>query len=323
MVMFAKCPISKNASGQVIILIVFLLFLGTVSMAGDSPPDSMVALRVGDEMCQGCHCDSTRELFQRNIHARLAVGGEYTCEACHGPGSQHIEEGDTTLIYNPATDYTATGKNYCTDCHKGSDFTSWGGSAHHEAAGGCSDCHTIHCEKKHFLKASDPQLCFGCHAEKRAQARMPSHHPVMEGFIQCSSCHPVHGGKTQFTVGDGSRELCLSCHSSLQGPFVFEHEPVNEDCGICHDPHGTVADKLLLQNEPFLCLSCHPMHFHATLVGFEGEFQAPMHPERSGISTRDGMKKSILTKCTQCHSEIHGSDLPSQSISGRGRALTR
>jgi hypothetical protein len=35
------------------------------------------------------------------------------------------------------------------------------------------------------------------------------------------------------------------------------------------------------------------------------------------------MKKAMLTKCTQCHSEIHGSDLSSQSITGGGKALTR
>jgi DmsE family decaheme c-type cytochrome len=145
----------------------------------------------------------------------------------------------------------------------------------------------------------------------------------MEGLVTCLDCHPVHSGEVKYTVGDESRELCLSCHTSLSGPFIFEHEPVNEDCGICHEPHGTIADKLLIQNEPFLCLSCHPMHFHVTLVGYEGEFSAPMHPERTGVSTRDGMKQAMLTKCTQCHSEIHGSDLPSQSISGSGRALTR
>ena len=323
MVLFYKCPISKNLWGRFLICILFLLFLRTASVEGGAPPDSMGAVQVGDEFCTGCHCDSTRELFKKNVHARLAVGGENTCEACHGPGSKHVEEGDTTLIHNPATDYSVGGKNYCIDCHKGNDFTSWEGSAHYETGEGCSDCHTIHSEAKQSLVREEPELCFGCHAEKRAQLRMPSHHPVMEGFILCSNCHSVHGDKAEFTVGDEGRELCLSCHSVFQGPFIFEHEPVNEDCGVCHDPHGTVADKLLLQNEPFLCLSCHPMHFHVTLLGFEGEFEAPMHPERGGVSTRDGMKEALLTKCTQCHSEVHGSDLPSQSISGRGRALTR
>jgi mono/diheme cytochrome c family protein len=84
-----------------------------------------------------------------------------------------------------------------------------------------------------------------------------------------------------------------------------------------------VADNLLKQQEPTLCLNCHSMHFHAGVVGVDGEFDTPQAPDRGGVSTPDAWKRVMLTKCTQCHTEIHGSDLPSQSISGQGRALTR
>ena len=43
----------------------------------------------------------------------------------------------------------------------------------------------------------------------------------------------------------------------------------------------------------------------------------------SGTSSHDSMKRVMLTKCTQCHQSIHGTDLPSQSITGQGRALNR
>ncbi len=295
------------------------VFFFSVFVSGETPPD---AVEVGDEACLMCH-DELGQDFESNIHYRLAVGDDHTCEACHGPGSKHAEDGDAASIYNPQSDYISTGKNMCISCHGGIEYNSWQGLAHFEVSEGCSDCHTIHGEEKHLLTKQEPGLCFDCHARQKSQARMPSHHPVLEGLIGCSDCHAIHSEEVKYTVGEGNRELCLSCHASLQGPFIFEHEPVNEDCSICHDPHGTIADKLLVQNEPFLCLSCHSMHFHVTLVGYEGEFSAPQHPERGGISTKDGMKKAMLTKCTQCHSEIHGSDLPSQSISGAGKALTR
>ena len=38
---------------------------------------------------------------------------------------------------------------------------------------------------------------------------------------------------------------------------------------------------------------------------------------------RFGMKKSFLTKCTQCHSAVHGSDLPSAGTSGGGTSRSR
>lgn len=92
---------------------------------------------------------------------------------------------------------------------------------------------------------------------------------------------------------------------------------------LCHSPHGTVADNLLTQTEPVLCLNCHAMHFHAAIEGWDGDFTNPQAPERAGTTTADGWKVGMLTKCTQCHTEIHGSDLPSQTISTSGNALTR
>jgi len=309
----------KRPVGIMLACVLGLFFLSSVYVSGESPPD---AVQVGDEVCSACH-DEVSQQFQENIHARLAVGDDNTCEACHGPGSKHAEDGDPASIYNAPKDFTPTGKNMCAGCHKGVAYSSWDGMTHFEAVEGCGDCHKVHGGEKQLLTKQEPQLCFDCHTRQRAQARMPSHHPVMEGLVGCLDCHSVHSDDVKYTVGDDDRELCLSCHTSLSGPFIFEHEPVNEDCGICHEPHGTVANNLLIQNEPFICLSCHPMHFHVTLVGYEGEFSAPLHPERTGLSARDGMKQSVLTKCTQCHSEVHGSDLPSQSISGAGRALTR
>ena len=34
-------------------------------------------------------------------------------------------------------------------------------------------------------------------------------------------------------------------------------------------------------------------------------------------------KVAWTTKCSQCHHQIHGSDLPSQSVPSHGKALTR
>jgi DmsE family decaheme c-type cytochrome len=287
---------------------------------GLPPPN---AQRVGNAACLVCH-EELGAAFVGNIHARLKAGGDHGCEACHGPGSVHSEEGDPATIINPAKEQLATSENLCLNCHKfeGADLAL--GSAHYEITGGCADCHKIHSDSPSLLKASEPGLCFDCHRDIRAKAQLPSHHPVLEGLINCSNCHAIHGGAVKFATTGDNRDLCFSCHASKQGPFIFEHEPVNEDCGICHDPHGTVANNLLIQSEPFLCLTCHPMHFHTQLVSIEGTFSPPLYPERGpATSTKDAMKEAFLTKCTQCHSEVHGSDLPSQSISGEGRALTR
>jgi len=130
-------------------------------------------------------------------------------------------------------------------------------------------------------------------------------------------------------------DLCLNCHASKQGPFVFEHAPVLEDCTICHAPHGPIANNLLKQNEPFICLQCHELHFHAGKVGYDkstdssgtavsaGYYVTGQYPEAFSHSNRSSFKRAWTTKCTQCHFKIHGSDLPSQAVPGQGKALTR
>ena len=37
----------------------------------------------------------------------------------------------------------------------------------------------------------------------------------------------------------------------------------------------------------------------------------------------DGMNRSFTTKCSTCHSQIHGSDLPAQSLAGAGFGMVR
>jgi len=277
---------------------------------------------IGDQICLECH-EEVSDFFNGTAHGRINAGGlepVISCESCHGPGSRHAAESDTDFIINPARSADPAYDTYCGECHSRVDDGL--GFSHVEESEGCFDCHTIHSVNDDLLKVQTPQLCFDCHMDIRAALTMPSHHPVMEGLVGCYDCHQIHGGDVKFASHDEGKELCFSCHTSKQGPFIYEHDPVNEDCSICHNPHGAVADNLLIQAEPMLCMSCHPVQFHTTLTGYDGDFQAPLHPERGGISTLDGFKSAMLTKCTQCHTEVHGSDLPAQSITGPG-ALTR
>ncbi len=277
---------------------------------------------VANDVCAGCH-DEVSESFHKTSHSSYLVQEQFSCESCHGSAIDHINSGDPEQIINPARHDQIGGKELCLSCHDNHRFDEWSISSHNTAGLTCADCHKVHEDGGNVAKKSAPELCYSCHSNVRAAMSMPSHHPIMEGHMTCQDCHGVHGEKPVMAMNDGSKELCYSCHAEKEGPFVHEHAPVNEDCMICHSPHGTVAKSLLKQSEPSLCLSCHPMHFHATVVSIDGDFTTPLAPERAGTSTSDSFKSGMLTKCTQCHTEVHGSDMPSQTISTGAAGLTR
>lgn len=309
------------------------------------------AAYVGQDTCVGCHEDMA-SAFGRSIHGRLAdfevMGAEKGCESCHGPGSRHVESGDYGRILKFSELTADEAAAVCVKCHSDGKLYEWTHGEHALADVGCGECHRIHGEGaalRASLREEDPGLCYGCHREQQAKASFPSHHPVKEGKMTCGSCHNPHG---ELNTEENLNDLCYDCHSRFQGPFVFEHAPVQEDCSICHDPHGTVANNLLLQNEPFLCLQCHENHFHATREGstlpnpevanpglaFDGNKLDELSPNEvadlvnsslrpgetldTGIPFtnrfgEDGWRIAFGTKCTVCHSVVHGSDLPSQS----------
>jgi len=235
-----------------------------------SMPTIEGASYVGNEACADCHEEVTND-FTGNVHGRLADfelhGWQKGCESCHGKASLHVSsDGDTAKILNPAKLDPAEAEALCVGCHTSGKLMEWTFGEHALANVTCTDCHAVHGEgtAKTNLKKSDPELCYGCHQEEMAKANFPSHHPIKEGKMNCSDCHNPHG---ELQTEEQARDLCLDCHSRYQGPFVFEHAPVEENCNICHDPHGTVANNLLQQSEPFLCLQCHESHFHAARVG--------------------------------------------------------
>ncbi len=295
---------------------------------------------VGSEACADCH-EEIVDNFKKTIHGRIA-GFEVKpnmvakgCETCHGPGSKHIDEEDPKYIINPAKLQPAQASAICTRCHSDGETMDWRGSEHALNGVSCVKCHTIHGKKdklayrnklgyrhKHvkdaLLKKPEPELCYTCHKDIMAKTNYPNHHPVKEGRMTCSDCHNPHGSQVQplLRTDERKNELCLHCHARYRGPFTFEHAPVVEDCTICHEPHGTVADNLLKQNEPYLCLQCHGIHFHAALQPEPG---LPL----ATAPHKHAAQMAIMTRCTQCHPAIHGSDLPSLSIPGGGSRLTR
>lgn len=292
------------------ILIALGIVLGAITLAADTP-------------CADCHAE-TVSAMETDVHLRVKVfevgGRTVGCEGCHGDGAAHAESGDPALIRTFAEEDSVREINAtCLGCHDRKGQIGWKASTHAMEGLACTECHAVHSEK-----ASQPlSTCANCHGDQTMRFQLPSHHPVREGQMTCASCHDVHSANdSQLITAQRTNDLCYSCHAAHEGPFVFEHEPVTEDCMTCHDPHGSVSNNLLVASEPALCLQCHDFHFHA---GYNAS-TTPVEVggiERTSPLGANAFNAGFTTRCTQCHSRIHGTDLPSQTVPGRGRGLMR
>lgn len=271
----------------------------TYSLMREEPATTPGASIAGSKSCTECHEDVSKA-FGRTTHGPLSLKNAQLCESCHGPGSLHVEKGEGFIVKpNDAS---------CLACHMGSGEHAHGGKkmgmdwqfAEHKRAGvKCTDCHDAHSHAPRELRAKQEfqvqdtdatsALCLSCHQEILGRISMPSHHPIREGAMSCTSCHNPHSNQSRQLLS--KNETCFKCHQAQQGPFAREHQPVVEDCTICHDPHGAPSPKLAKVPQPMLCLQCHSLTMN----------------RHQNVGTT--VSPAALRNCTACHGAIHGSDM--------------
>ena len=294
-----------------------VLFMGGAILTAPSAL-AQAASAPGPEVCAGCHEDAAN-YYKHSVHGQKgnlrgpSNAGE--CSTCHGNGAEHVKAGGgkgVGGIKNPggkSASMATDDKNaICLTCHSGgSKRTHWDGSTHQARGNACTSCHTMHTTDKVLTKITQPEVCFTCHKQQRAEVNRTFRHPILEGKVVCSDCHNPHGsiGKA-LMKRDSVVETCYQCHAEKRGPFVHSHEPVNEDCSICHNPHGTVADSMLKVRPPFLCHQCHTPH-GGFIAGARGQPGVVLGPTTGGKSQTNFTQ---ARGCLNCHTQIHGGNNP-------------
>ena len=276
----------------------------------------VLAQPAGPEVCQACHADKV-DHFNNSTHGQKgnpkAPVNNGACAACHGDGTEHARLGGgrgVGGIKNPGSRLmSADDKNaLCLGCHRGgSTRTHWQGSTHQARGVACTNCHTLHQSDRVLTKVTQPEVCFSCHKEQRAQYTRPSRHPILEGKVACSDCHNPHGSVGPALVKrDSINDTCYQCHMEKRGPFVHNHEPVSENCMNCHNPHGTVTESLLKVRAPFLCHQCHTPHGPNVpqLLG------AQVAPNTAATTGKNAINVTMARGCLNCHTQVHGSNNP-------------
>jgi len=285
---------------------------------------------VGTDNCvKKCHAhDRITHDFLHSVHGEQITHETglplVNCESCHGPGSLAIaglpddpelndrekKKCDTTKLLDFKNLPPQAQSLICLKCHSAASIPAialWNASAHALNDVSCSDCHVLHQGPQQKVSQEQmAELCYGCHPEVKAANNLFSHHPLREKKMACSDCHDAHGSQQDKLLrGITPKDTCIRCHMEKQGPFVFEHADVTENCATCHAAHGSVNNNLLTAALPFLCLQCHSGHTLQNTDAVSG-LPAPQ------------IKQLFVNRCTDCHSQVHGSDIPFPGITRPG-----
>jgi len=178
----------------------------------------------GATQCIGCHVTGYNPADKASM--QNGVG----CEACHGPGGEHISGGDKkATIVNPKNLDKAKQAMICGQCHsvgkdpsgvyahpvgyrpgddlakafvdakptsagRNQQYSEFAQGKHAQVGVTCVTCHDPHdmTSNRGQLRKPVTELCLGCHASKIKD--IATHAPNAPADATCATCHMPGGG---------------------------------------------------------------------------------------------------------------------------------
>jgi len=224
--------------------------------------------------CAGCHATGVEP--ERKTFMEPGIG----CEACHGPGSNHVKaipgfEIDT--IVNPLKLTTSAAAQICGSCHsRGFDKSGqYAYPAGYMTARGIANLRLFF---NPFNQKRNPYMFWPSGDSRYSNQQytdwQQSEHA--KARVSCMSCHTIHSGKTTFQTILAGDNLCKSCHSTTAYRGVHKIHTFGS-CIACHMPKtiksATVGDERShtfrfispelsimaggLEKQPNSCSGCH------------------------------------------------------------------
>lgn len=223
---------------------------GASEVAPSSPLYFTEPAQNWNHVCADCHSTNVERRYDpaknefSSTWSELSVG----CEACHGPGSNHVAaggHGGLTTQLVPSTPWVVTAS---------------GSPAPHPVDDrqleGCAPCHSRRETLREGHRAGDAYLDFFEPELLRAARYQSDGQLLAEVYewgsfqqskmhaagVRCSDCHDAHSGKLK-AQGDA---LCTNCHAPdrFASSSHTHHQPgpAAPSCVSCHMPSHTFMD---------------------------------------------------------------------------------
>jgi len=215
------------------------------------PDDNMQ--RPTGQLCDGCHS------VNYDVQTKKVTEWNVGCEACHGPGEDHVKNAVASNILNPARMNHVAANDVCIQCHSqgqpkvkpiNGKYYDW--PVGYRAGLKLSDFWTL--EEHKLGEQSFTHYGDGTAHKNRMQGNDYVTSLMYTHGVNCSTCHDVHGTENDGILRKPATELCLDCHAagSPNGPRTASLEEhthhkagsAGSECIACHMPkiEATIAD---------------------------------------------------------------------------------
>ncbi len=250
------------------------------------PPDGGRRLQVWNDNCVACHALNGRDRSEDQLFTEVTELG-ISCEACHGPGKEHVEhyrnplaryqaygtESKDTRIVNPANCSATTASQICGSCHSaGRKKYYLDESAGHHNQGqpyrpGDDLEETLHLfrfgdKEAESLNETVAKSAFWQDGTLRVGGReylamieSPCYanatgSEAEKRRMSCLSCHSMHHGdpNDQLSKRMGGNHACLQCHQQFEKQIsAHTHHAADSSGSKCYNCHMPHTSYALLK----------------------------------------------------------------------------
>jgi len=247
-----------------------------------------------NSMCAECHSTNLQKNFDLVTKSYKTTWSDINinCEACHGPGSAHIEWARLPELARPQDNNTGlivktskiTSRQYvesCSPCH-----------ARKSTLGTYDHAHTD------FLSNAIPQLPLrpyyfidGQFLDEDYEYGSFTQSKMYMKDVRCGDCHDPHSLKRKFE----GNALCTQCHRADEYD-TFDHH-MHKSRGETGTSFVNKQGQKLGPGDGNLCRDCHmPGRFY---MGIDRRYDHSMRIPRPDLSIQLGTPNA----CTHCHDD--------------------
>lgn len=280
-------------------------------------PEELPKVRVADAKCNGCHTTGfkfakDKESGVWKSHGKGELG--IACEACHGPGSKHVDEANAAkaagaklgaaAIVDPLKDLNAEqASQICAQCHgRGTNKQQADLSFPTGFLPGDTDIANRLRLWSHSGTAAPNEMAYFWPNDWAARNRQQwqdftkSTHYTKAGMA-CTTCHVFHGKAEYAQLRQKPTEMCAGCHTAN---------------GRAKQPNVEMYADNPMQKQGVACVDCH-----MAKIGSRSRATSKSGHQWDTSSHTFQVASPMLEKtlgvrsaCTQCHGGA-GKPMPS------------